>query len=127
MKSSLSYTFRILDAAFRINFANIRNFLFHCSFPCNKYPATQKKGHSPEISFKKVTLLGLISIAEFYLNNLSSLIITCDSIRICCQFVVKIISKSPQTRINTGFIYQASSLSGCGNHTFHVLIQYSPG
>ena len=84
---------------------------------CNKYLALQrKKGHSPEISFKKVTLLGLISIAEFYLNNLSSLIITCDSIRICCQFVVKIILKSPQTRINTGFICPNFSLSGTVTH-----------
>ena len=79
---------------------------------CNKYSATQKRATLLKLSFKKVTLLGLIYIAGFFPNNLSSVIILRNWRSNCCQFVVKSVLSSPQTRINTGFIYPSSSSSG---------------
>ena len=67
--------------------------------------ATRKKGHSPEFSFKKVTLFRSNLIVGFFPNNLSSFIILRDYMKNCCQFVVKFALRKALDRINTEFIY----------------------
>ena len=87
-----------------------------CSFSrqiCNKYLVLhKKKGHSPEFSFKKVTLFRSNLIVGFFPNNLSSFIILRDYMKNCCQFVVKFALRKALDRINTGFIYPNFSSSG---------------